>query len=181
MLAPTHEDPRIALAREAIEFWKATFVDLGIPPVLREAEVIVASPNARALENYARRIHQRAGRPAAGSFEPLPPAELSALGADVVVLLSTQPIMPFAWPVKRDERHFVAIPADSPEEPDPPIVTRNVIAHELGHTVGLRHHRDPRTMMCVPCRTESLRSGEREFLPLTKGDNARLIELHSGR
>ena len=59
-------------------------------------------------------------------------------------------------------------------------VARNVIAHELGHTVGLRHHQDPHSLMCVPCRTESLRNGKLDFLPLTELDRERLIELHSG-
>ena len=57
-------------------------------------------------------------------------------------------------------------------------MTRNIIAHELGHALGLKHQNDPRVLMCSPCQ-EGQMIDEGSFLPLTRYDRLRLRELHA--
>ena len=170
-------DARIALTHEAIEFWNRTFADLDLEPVLVDAEVVLASPVTRVLENYAWQISRRAGRHSAGPSEPDPPAELTDLEVDVVVLLSAQDLMPFAWPMPETSRYFVAINTD-PDLPSGSNATRNVVAHELGHVVGLVHQDNPEVLMCLPCRPPAPEGEEAAFRPLTPQDRSRLVELY---
>ena len=180
ILSPTESDERLESTLEAIEFWNRTFRELDLEPVLVDFEVIVASPVTHALENYAFKISRRAGRPSAGPYEPAAPVELSALDADVVVLLSKQNLMQFAWPLPQTAHYFIAINASSEWSPIDPRKMRNVIAHELGHAVGLTHVDGPSALMCQPCRIPDEREGDPAFLPLTEHDRSRLVELYEG-
>jgi hypothetical protein len=50
-----------------------------------------------------------------------------------------------------------------------PNVGHNVMAHELGLAIDLRHHSDPRTLMGgqqAPCRPAVFQSDMARFLPL---------------
>ena len=138
------------------------------------------SPVERALENYARQVAQRATRLPAGDAEPPPPAALVDLDADVVLLLSRQDILSFAWPLPRvsPPRYLVVIRRVRGPYRTDPMVTRHVVAHELGHALGLDHNAEPHTLMCGPCQPLTAEPDATGFLPLTAGDRARLVELH---
>jgi hypothetical protein len=180
------DDARIEVVREAIAFWRDTFAELDLEPPLVEAGVVVAPPGVRALENFAWQTSRAAGRLPEGASGPPVPPELAALDGDVVVLLSSQHLLPFARPLSPDSaRYLVAIPAA--REPAPPAaatagagVARNIVAHELGHSLGLRHGDDPTSLMCEPCSTAAA-EGDRAFRPLTTADRARLVELYRPR
>jgi hypothetical protein len=178
VVAPGAGDARIQLVREAIVFWRDVFAELDLESPLVEAGLVVAPPGVRALENFAWQTSRAAGRLTEGttSGPPVPP-ELVALDGDVVVLLSSQHLLPFARPLLPDSaRYLVAIPA-ARDPAQPAGVARNIIAHELGHSLGLGHGGDPTSLMCEPCSTAPA-DGDPAFRPLTTADRARLVERY---
>lgn len=180
IIAYDTNDVRLPMALDAIAFWNGVMADLDLPVRLVE-EIHVASPITRTLENYARSISQRAGRLRGGPGEPDAPAGITDLGVDAVLLLSRQDLMSFAWPLPRRTGHFVAIEEDRTAMAVNPNIARNIIAHEIGHTLGLGHNRDPTTLMCGPCRTHELAADRPEYMRLTERDHRRLIERHASR
>ena len=178
VVVPEADDPRVAHTRAAITFWNRTLADLGLDVRLREAALVVGPPGMRAIETFARFVSQRGGRIPKGRDGPQPPPELAALGGDVVVLLSRQPLLPFAWPLIGSPDHLVAIRTARIGRPREDTVLRNVIAHELGHTLGLRHNRGGASLMCGPCSSLAARESPGGWLPLTARDRSLLRALH---
>jgi len=179
ILSPDEGDRRLAFTRDAVAFWNQTFLDLKLRPPLVEADVVVASPVTRALETYARQISMRAEGLAPPGAGPSAPRELTNLRGDIVVFLSRQDIFSMTRPFA--QRFFIVIQSDRAAPMNSPNAARNVIAHELGHALGLVHNSDPTTLMCGPCQPFVLGSEERVFSPLTPDDRARLIEMYPPR
>ncbi|MCE2542215.1 MAG: matrixin family metalloprotease [Acidobacteria bacterium] len=175
------DDERLAATREAVAFWNHTLAELQLSPRLAEAAVVVESPLTRPLENYAQRLWRQAGRISSGEIGPRAPRELQDVEGDIFVLLSRQHLMSFAWPVDHTERYFVAIGTRSNDPVANPVATHNVVAHELGHALGLTHNNHPASLMCSPCRSALIASHKGRFLPLTPAERARLLELYNPR
>jgi hypothetical protein len=178
IVTPADRDTRLVATREAIVFWNQTLSDLRLRPRLLEIEKLVAPPISRTLENYTRQIWLLAGKTVPKEAEPKPPRELLGLEAEIVVFLSSQQIFSFAWPFAGRTRFFLGIQTDRAAPLNYPNVSRNVVAHELGHALGLEHNGDTRTLMCGPCQPLLYRSEQRVFFPLTSEERARLLVLH---
>ena len=181
ILAYDTNDVRLPMALDAIKFWNDVAAELNLNLRLVE-ELRIGTPVMRSLENYARSISQRAGRLRGGSAEPEAPAVVTDLDADAVLLLSRQDLMSFAWPVPRHPGHyFVAVEEDATAMARNPNIARNILAHEIGHTLGLRHNRDATTLMCGPCRTHDLATDRPQYMRLTEADRRRLIARYASR
>ncbi|MXY24505.1 MAG: matrixin family metalloprotease [Acidobacteria bacterium] len=180
LIVPTAGDQRIEAARDAVSFWNARLAELEVATRLDGPRVVVAPPELRDIENYARRVAQRAVRLPAGDAEPDAPAEVTNLDADVILLLSAQDILSYAWPLPRIEppRYLVVIRSVRGPDRGDAMVTRHVVAHELGHTLGLLHNEEPDTLMCGPCQPLLSIPDETGYLPLTDSERARLRALH---
>ncbi len=145
LLTPTAADARFDALHEAIRFWNETLADLGVETRLAKPHVVVESPVARALENYARRISQGAGRLPAGDAGPDPPGELTSLDADIVVLLSRQDILSFAWPMPTVDspRYFVVIRSVRGPDRDDALVSPSCRGPRAGTRAGAPPQRRP--------------------------------------
>ena len=183
VLAPSAEDDRIEPAREAVAFWNDRLEELGVGTRLAGPRLVVASPIARAVENYARSVAQRGVRLPGGEAEPDGPRELTGLDADIVVLLSRQNILSYTWPLPRTAppRYLVVIRLARGLDRGDAMVSRHVVAHELGHALGLLHNESPHTLMCGPCQPLTSEPDETGFLPLTSAERERLVALHGRR
>ncbi len=180
IFSPDGNDVRLPMTLDAIAFWNSVATGLNLD-VRLVSDVILASPVTRRLETYARTISQQAGRLRSGQSQPSPPDEVVAVDADVVLLLSRQDLMSFAWPIPKGRGHFIAIEADELAMAQNLNIARNIIAHEIGHSLGLVHNRDPTSLMCGPCRTSGLGSDDPEYMRLTDGDRRRLIARYASR
>lgn len=183
VVSPSDNDMRLAPLREAMSFWNTVLADLKVDLRLIESALLIASPHGSAFENYTRKIWQQAGRQRFGEIRLGEPPALLSVGGDTVVFFSEQPTMSFAWPLQQSPRYFIAIPPEPGSPMNQGGTTRNVIAHELGHSLGLVHRGGTTVLMCSPCRTHEAKTDERGFLLLTDDDRQRLRELYqrSGR
>jgi hypothetical protein len=181
IVTPDPRDGRLAATREAIGFWNDTLAELGVPLRLHETQVLTPPAGVKPFENYTRQIWLLAGKPAPPERRPPPPDALTALGGDIVVFFSSQVIFSFAWPYEEPTRFFVGVQTDDREPLTFPNVSRNVVAHELGHTLGLAHNGNTPTLMCGPCQHSVYRSNEPRFFPLTPEERERLRTLYAAR
>jgi hypothetical protein len=114
-----------------------------------------------------------------GGTAPFPP-ELGPILGDIVVVLSNAEFISFSlhW---RAGKGLVAIKTGATLPMTLPNVARNVIAHELGHAIGLAHNADPTKLMCgrpAPCRPTEFQSATEHYFPLTDDEKTLLLQLY---
>ena len=147
------DDFRVLAIREAVDFWKAEVAQLGSP--FRFGAIV------RTFRSIS-----------AGDF-----VALKANGDVIVVLSDDAGFNPFAFPWPALRKVLVAIPSFR-KYPFWPSIARNVVAHELGHALGLNHNDDATSLMCGGTDRCHSRFPNNGFAPLTSADKTKLLEMY---
>jgi len=167
-------DARQPLVDEAVAFWNQTLTDIGsgfrLGTVIRVARPVPEE----ALRLLSRAIlEERRGRAI--------PHELRDPPGDLTIFLASSAFVSFTVAFDADGKRVVGIRNGGAPPMSLPNVARNVIAHELGHAVGLRHNSDPTLLMCgrpAACRPEDFRSDQPRMFALSDDEKDQLLAMY---
>lgn len=170
------DDPRQSLVDEAVDFWNKMLAELGSPfrldKVTRHAGVVPGAQLER-MSDLVVEAHRRSNLTL--------PDSISSVPGDLFVVLGDTEFVSFAAPFVADHRRMVGIRGISFSPMNLPNVARNVIAHEMGHAIGLGHNSDETSLMCgrpSPCRPGLFRSKEPKMFPLTDQGRRDLLAIY---
>ena len=102
---------------------------------------------------------------------------LSDVPGDIVIALSHTDLISFSVPWRGERKGVVGLRRSDIPPLSLPNTVRNVVAHEIGHVLGLSHNADATTLMCgrpASCRPAAFASDSAHFFPLTSGDEQSL-------
>ena len=168
------DDTRIQLAREAVDFWNQQLAESGTPfrigTVTQSTELapvdFLMAVSSATLE---------------GQTPPQATESIKKIPGDLIIALSDGDFVSFSTPPGPTARVIVGI-RDSQTPPlSLPNVARNIIAHEIGHAIGLGHNNDPTTLMVgrpSPYRPDVYQSSEARYFPITEVEKAFLLKLY---
>src|SRR5215470_10136379 len=174
VISPTGES-RLPAGNEAVAFWNRTFTELGSGFRLGAVTRMVQPIPEEALQQLSALV--LGGRGRVSHF----PAALSDLPGDITIYLAASEFVSFASPFNQNSKRIVGIRGARFPPMSFPNVPRNVIAHELGHAIGLRHNSDPAMLMCgrpSTCRPDLFRSDQPRMFPLREDEKRFLLTMY---
>ena len=160
------DDPRMGMLTESVAFWNQQLERIGSPFRLGAITHSVERVSPDAIVRLSARFSDQE------AFDEI----VRGRSEDLVVVMSNVELpFSFATPLQAPERlrSVIVIRDDSAPPMSHSDVARQVIAHELGHVIGLGHNNDSARMMCgrpAECEIERLQFSPGRFLPLTDGE-----------
>ena len=167
-------DPRVALVEEAAAFWNRMLAELGSGFRLGAVGVSEGSIPSGALGTLSGAALSRGPRPSM-------PDWLRGPAGRIVVALSDEDFISFSLRWADAATALVGIKNGRSYPLTLPNVARNVIAHEMGHAIGLGHDSDPALLMCgrpASCRPDAFQSATARYFPLAADEKALLLSLY---
>lgn len=167
-------DPRIQLAEEAVNFWNKQLAAIGTAFRLGRVTRTTETLPSGFLSNLSAAVLDRHSLP---KF----PESVRRMEGDLIIIMSDGDFVSFSTGFRPGGKVVVGIRSDQQYPLTLPNVARNVIAHEMGHAIGLGHNNDPTKLMCgrpAPCRPDAFRSSEEIISPLTEEEKSFLLRIY---
>lgn len=165
-------DARISAARDALGYWNREFARLG-----RRVHFDSGTVRADSIPDEMLRAASGEAVIGRGPATSRLLSHLSAVPADIVIALSRTDLISFSVVWRSGSRGVVGVRRSDIPPLSLPNTARNVIAHELGHVLGLSHNADSTMLMCgrpASCRPAAFVSDSMRFFPLTPTDAKRI-------
>lgn len=173
IFASSADDTRVQLVKDAVEFWNWQISNSGSPFRLGS----IKQTSEMVPDDY---LIQLSNTVTEGTPCPSEPALVSGNSEDILVILSNANFVSFSY-FNNNGKCIVAIRNCSVYPFNTTNVARNLIAHELGHAIGLRHNNDPMKLMCgrpAKCRPPDFKCDCEKYFPVTDEEREFILNLY---